>query len=616
MKKVLIGDVAQFNTWPSTIEIDGKPFFLVRENDSIQLLSSTCPHMGGTICHTDGVFECPLHMWKFDEKSGKCLTNLNQNMKSIDTIIEDGMIFALLESDKVEPVIKKSTKQMPKDLSIKLHSHACLEFEADNFRLLTDPWLDGPCFLGAWTHYPTPLTNGSDLRPDAIWISHEHSDHFHEPTLAHFNKETPVYIPDFPNQRLNHRLAELGFRNVHAMPFGERIQIANDVFITCYEPISLWNDAFVLIEIKGFRFLNLNDAGLNPHIAKLVGPVDAIASAFSPGASGFPLTWGHLSEDEKTTIMQKSRSGLLAMLEQAVSLYQTKYLIPFASHFELWHPEHEPYVKKTLKNSLDDVLSFFENKPVRVVDLLAGEKWIPSTDKIERIGYNRKELYDPVTKSLWLKEHFDQASFLNSFPSAIKVTRQEVISYLLKLNEVPEIIFSEDVEVLITSTGKVPDLSFDVVFRIADGQLSIEEVGSRKTGITISMPNEILGAIVQKDESWDEAFIGYWCNFYRDSEIYHADFWRLLQAPYYRKNPMINRLSQLSTENELNKMTIADLFDRYGDDVERILGRYGLYCMGCYRSNQETLEIALVSHGILQEKKERLYRELDVLFAE
>ncbi|MGO4546727.1 Rieske 2Fe-2S domain-containing protein [Paenibacillus sp. 2TAB23] len=616
MKKVLIGEVAQFNTWPTTLEIDGQPFFLVRENDSIQLLSSTCPHMGGTICHTDGVFECPVHMWKFDEKSGKCLTNKNQSMKPIDTIIEDGMIFALLESEEEETSVKKSTNQIPVDLSIKLHSHACLEFETDNFRLLTDPWLDGPCFLGAWTHYPTPLTNGSDLRPDAIWISHEHSDHFHEPTLAHFNKEIPVYVPDFPNQRLKHRLRALGFSRVHAMPFGEKIQIADQIFITCYEPISLWNDAIVLIEIKGFRFLNLNDAGLNPHIARQVGPVDAIASAFSPGASGFPLTWGHLSEDEKSTIMRKSCSGLLTMLENAASLYQTKNIIPFASHFELWNPEHEPFVHKSLKNSLDDVLKYFENKPIRVVDLLAGEKWIPESDEIERIGYNRRELYDPINKHLWLKNQFDQEIFMKSYPTAIDISRQEVISYLLKLNEVPEIIFSEDVEVLLTSTGKMPGLAFDVSFRIANGELTIEEVGLKRTGITISMPNEILGSIVQKDISWDEAFIGYWCSFYRDSDIYHADFWRLLQAPYYRKNPRINRLSQLNAKNDINKMTIADLFDRYGDDVERILGRYGLYCMGCYRSNQETLELALLSHGILQEKKERLYQELDVLFVE
>ena len=42
-----------------------------------------------------------------------------------------------------------------------------------------DPWLDGPAFLGAWVPSPAADASGADLRPDAILITHEHSDHFH-----------------------------------------------------------------------------------------------------------------------------------------------------------------------------------------------------------------------------------------------------------------------------------------------------------------------------------------------------------------------------------------------------------------------------------------------------
>ncbi len=82
----------------------------------------------------------------------------------------------------VEPV-RHGGRGSKAGLTIQLHSHACLEVSYEGFTLLTDPWLDGPAFLGAWAPYPPPDASGADLRPDAILITHEHSDHFHEPTL-------------------------------------------------------------------------------------------------------------------------------------------------------------------------------------------------------------------------------------------------------------------------------------------------------------------------------------------------------------------------------------------------------------------------------------------------
>ena len=98
----------------------------------------------------------------------------------------------------------------------------------EGFTLLTDPWLeaDGPAFLGAWTQSPAADVSGADLRPDAILITHTStSDHFHEPTLRRFNRRTPIFVPDFPNERLPRRLAALGFSDVHRVRFGEQTRI-------------------------------------------------------------------------------------------------------------------------------------------------------------------------------------------------------------------------------------------------------------------------------------------------------------------------------------------------------------------------------------------------------
>ena len=60
--------------------------------------------------------------------------------------------------------------------------------------------------MGAWTHYPPPVVDLGELHPDAILITHEHSDQFPEPTLSFIERSTPVYVPDFPNRRMVLRL--------------------------------------------------------------------------------------------------------------------------------------------------------------------------------------------------------------------------------------------------------------------------------------------------------------------------------------------------------------------------------------------------------------------------
>lgn len=39
-------------------------------------MNNICPHLGGVLSYgflSDGVITCPLHMWEFDVKTGKCV---------------------------------------------------------------------------------------------------------------------------------------------------------------------------------------------------------------------------------------------------------------------------------------------------------------------------------------------------------------------------------------------------------------------------------------------------------------------------------------------------------------------------------------------------------------
>lgn len=64
-------------------------------------LNNSCPHVGGPLAM--GRFEghevtCPLHAWRFDVRSGRCL-NQPRDAISYPTTVVDGMVQAELPDD-------------------------------------------------------------------------------------------------------------------------------------------------------------------------------------------------------------------------------------------------------------------------------------------------------------------------------------------------------------------------------------------------------------------------------------------------------------------------------------------------------------------------------------
>ena len=592
--RIRIGSVDSFSRLPAVVTEGSRSFFLVRQPSGFALLSNVCPHQGGAVYDKGTCFECPLHGWQFDRKTGRCLNAPSRSLAMIPVSEEDGVLYAELPAPAHVDRVAHGGRSAKAGLSIHLHSHACLEISHEGFTLLTDPWLDGPAFLGAWAQWPAPDASGADLRPDAILITHEHSDHFHEPTLRLFDKRTPIFVPDFPNERLPRRLAALGFTDVHRVRFGERTRIRKNWTLTAFEPASYWNDAFLLVDVDGFRIFDINDAGVNARIARMVGPVDVLAVQFSAGASGFPWTWAHLGDEEKVELSRKACEGKLQLVREATKVYGASSVLPFASHFALWHPSHAHYASLMKRNTLEDVKRTLADTDVDVIDLLPGDTWDVGKGVIKRASEGRS-MQPAIT--------LDQ--FAAAYPSDKSLTRDELAAYLLRLNDVPEIAFCEDVIVRMIA-GPI-DLSFGV----ANGRLLILGSPVETPNLRIEVPLAVATAVVRQELSWDEAFIGYWCRFDRRPNVYHSGFWRLFQAPYY-KRPIDTKTSALPSIDESS--TVAELLDVHGDRADRILRRYGLYCLGCQHSTAESLKMAARQHGLEPKRCDLLIKELNQAF--
>lgn len=570
----------------------------------MKVYSAECPHMGGVVKVLDERLSCPLHGWKFSTDDGSAISV--EGEKLIERRVQeiDGVLYVDLPEEPPNPpdYARGLTRA---DVDLELLAHACLRIDSAGFRLLTDPWLWGPAFMGAWHHYPHYPIPRAKTNVDAILITHEHSDHFHPPSLRRIRSSTPTFVPDFPNQRMPRRLWELGFTNVTAMRFGQRYQLADAVFVTTYEPTSWHNDSITLIESGGLRLLNLNDAGLNQRIAREIGPVDVVMSTFTPGASGYPLTWTHLSTDEKQQIMEESRVGSLEMLRHSMELYQAKMLLPFAGHFVLWQPDHEAYERSLIRNTVADVVSEL-GSDYAVLDLLPGESHDFSTGRTRRIWLDRTGMYDQDRVKDETRRLRSKRPPESTRPDDALLTRREVEDYFESLNAVPEIVFCEDMNVRINITDDSHSLTeFALEFTIRKHVMQGGKTPDAPV-IEIWIPRRALSPIVRDGASWDEAHIGYWCLFHREPDQYHAAFWRLLQAPYFARP----RLEKEPFSGAIGRNASVGQILESVEGSHRVFGRYGLYCLGCSMATSETVLEAGRKHGLSDATVDRMLIEL------
>ena len=553
-----------------------------------------------------------MHGWRFDHSTGRCLNAPSKALSPTVVTVEDGLLWAEVHDEAHVDLVKQGRRATKLGLTVQLHAHACLEISYEGFTLLTDPWLDGPAFFGAWAPYPPHAVRGADLRPDAILITHEHSDHFHEPTLRSFDRHTPVYVPDFPNQRMPLRLRALGFTDVRPLRFGEPYSPRDGWYLTVFEPQSYWNDAFCLVDVDGFRILNLNDAGVNARIARMVTPVDVVAVQFSGGGSGYPWTWAHFTDEQKTAISERLCEGKLKLMQEAAEMYGASAVLPFASHFSLWHPSHREHARLMKRNRVSDVTRTLAGTRFEAIDLLPGDTWDVGNGVIRR-ATDDPALFSPERIAAFMDSPAHPAAFAEHHPTDETLSRAELVEYLQQLNEVPEIASCEDLTVRLQGHPSQPGrAALDVSCAIAGGRLRILPAVPDVVNLSIELSLGVLTATIRDGLSWDEAFVGYWCQFDRHPNVYHAGFWRLFQAPYFKRP--VSTVAAASGGGIDLQSTMAEVLEAHGDDADRVLRRFGLYCSGCHHSTSDSIEMAARQHGLEPRRVELLLKELNRAF--
>ncbi len=156
-------------------------------------------------------------------------------------------------------------------LILRTLGHACLALyrRGENPLLITDPWLIGSVYWRSWWLQNYPSAEEVDWlgKSCRVYVTHEHPDHYHMPTIRRLGSGPAYLFPALAEQGYVAYMAQRGYRAETVTPLqwqaiGERLSILS---------IPVWtDDSLLLIDTPSALILNLNDAKPLPPVLRAI----------------------------------------------------------------------------------------------------------------------------------------------------------------------------------------------------------------------------------------------------------------------------------------------------------------------------------------------------------
>ena len=158
-------------------------------------------------------------------------------------------------------------REVQPGLMLKTLGHACLALyrHGRDPMLITDPWLVGSVYWRSWwlQNYPTAEEVDWLARTPCVYVTHEHPDHFHMPSIRRLGPGLTYLFPDLAEPGYLAYMSGHGYR-AESLPASRWREIGDGVSILS---IPIWNDdSLLMIDTPGALILNLNDAKPPPPV--------------------------------------------------------------------------------------------------------------------------------------------------------------------------------------------------------------------------------------------------------------------------------------------------------------------------------------------------------------
>ena len=219
-------------------------------------------------------------------------------------------------------------------MKITFLGQAGLFIETRHGSILCDPWFN-PAYFASW--FPFPSNEDIDFekigRPDYLYVSHLHRDHFDAQFLReHVSKEASVILPDYPLDLMERKYRDLGFTDFVKTKNFEPVEIDGLRFITAalVAPTDgAIGDSGLIVDDGETRIFDQNDSKPRD-LETLVGfgPYDAHFLQHS-GAIWYPMVY-EFPEMAKQALGRKKRANQMARALRFARQIDASFVIPSA----------------------------------------------------------------------------------------------------------------------------------------------------------------------------------------------------------------------------------------------------------------------------------------------
>lgn len=322
-----------------------------------------CDHAGGLLCLDQGgvTATCQIHKWTLMLSQSTYENSCSKKTLPVDE--QDDILIITTNVEQFPEIETSELADSPIDLFF--NTHASFTLDSAEFRLTTDPWFVGSCFATGWWHSHPPTLEAIDRlqQSDCIYISHNHPDHLHIPTLeSYVSKDQLFLIPAFESRSVESLLRRYGYNNLIIADFLQQVDFETEggrVRTMLVKAGDARDDSSLLIFTRNDTLFFGVDTNMPNNW--ILPKVDLLFTPFAGGASGFPSRIANFTIERKSEIIKANRTSILTNhVDKLVKATQPSYVVPYAGYFTE-APRDRDVKEINRKNSAADLVDFVES---------------------------------------------------------------------------------------------------------------------------------------------------------------------------------------------------------------------------------------------------------------
>ncbi len=265
--------------------------------------------------------------------------------------------------------------------------HSCLRIKTRAGTVLIDPWLSGSCYWRSWWHFPPSAEPDEEMfKPDWIYLTHHHFDHFHYPSLRRMDRSAKVLIPRFGVDAMVSEVKSLGFDSPQELVHGRVLDLGRGVRVASYQ-YGFDDTTFVVAEDDNV-VIDVNDCKIRRRSLKQIERDfgrPTLACKSHSFAQSYPVLYESADVEQLKLV---SRDTYIDDFHDVMSGLRPRYAVPFGSMVGFLHPDSRPVNEHLVTPDMvvDGVAERGGIAGTEVVTMAPGDEWDSET------GFTRSDV--------------------------------------------------------------------------------------------------------------------------------------------------------------------------------------------------------------------------------